>query len=750
MNLPSNSRDLAVPRRAQLTGVSGGWVLAVLAAVAYANSLQGPFVFDDIGSIVENPTIRQLWPIGRPLSPPADWGFTVSGRPVLNLSFALNYALSGLKVWSYHALNLIIHLLAGLTLFGLVRRTLTRPEFEGRFSVEAPILALVMAAVWMLHPLQTESVTYTVQRAESLMGLFFLLTLYGFVRSTESSHPRQWRAVSLGACLLAVGTKEVAALAPLIVALYDRTFVSGTLREAWRRNRAMYLGLCATWLPLAWLVASTGGDRGGTMGFGTGMSSWSFYWLTQPEAIMRYLRLAFWPHPLVFEYGKVVPAGAAIILAWAVPMIFLIGVTVVALRKWPVVGFLGVWFLALLAPTSLVPGNQMIVEHRLYLPLIAVVVFVVGLLAATLPRRTFLLAGLSVVTAATILTVHRNNIYQNDQVLWEDTVAKRPNNARAQNNLGLVYYQRGRIDDAIGRYRESVRLDAGSAQAHYNLGLALMSAGQLSDAVEAFRTAVRIIPYYFNAHLNWAVVLMKLGRAEEALTHFADAVRTDPAPAEAHLRFGAALAELGRWSEAIGHYEAASRLKPESAEAHNNWGVALYQLAQIPAAIEHFNLALRLKPELPDAHFNLGLALAALGRQDESTAHYAEAIHLNPEHGDAQLNFGIALARQGRLPEAVVYLERAVALRPDSFGAQTNLATALAEIPSRVPEALAHYEAALRIRPNDPQAHYNLGFTLLSLGRTAEARTHFERALEIRPEFTAAGEILRQMAIRGF
>ncbi|MEO7414104.1 MAG: tetratricopeptide repeat protein [Opitutaceae bacterium] len=749
MNPPAISRDLLHSERSRWIGILAPWLLAVAAGLAYTNSFKAPFVFDDIGSIVENPTIRRLWPMGQALSPPADWGFTVSGRPVLNFSFALNYAISGLNVWSYHALNLIIHVSAGLTLFGLVRRTLSRPTLADRFSVGPEMLAWVIAAVWMLHPLQTESVTYIVQRAESLMGCFFLLTLYGFVRSVDSAHPRRWWAVSFWACLLAVGTKEVAALAPFMVVLYDRTFLSGTFREAWRRHRGLYVSLIATWLPLAWLVASTGGDRGGTMGFGGG-TSWSAYWLTQPEAITRYLKLALWPHPLVFEYGKVIPAGTAVTLAWATPVILLGGATCLALRKWPVGGFIGVWFLALLAPTSLVPGaNQMIVEHRMYLPLVAVVVFVFGLAARWLGARAFLLIGLTVSAAAAILTVQRNLVYRSDQALWEDTVAKRPGNARAQNNLGLAYYQRGRIDDAMGRYRESVRLDPASAQAHYNFGLALMRAGQLREAAEEFGAAVRILPYYFNAHLNRALVLMKLGLPDEALTHFARAVQTDPMPADAHLHFGVALAELGRWTEAIANYEAALQFKPDNAEAHSNWGVALYQLNQVPAAIEHFNASLRLKPALPDVHFNLGLAFAALGNLPEAMAHYTEAIRLNPEQGDAQLNLGIALGQSGRLPEAIEHLERAVALRPDSFAAHTNLAVALAEVPVRAPDALAHYETALRIRPDDPQAHYNLGFALLSEGRNAEARIHFERALQIRAEFAAAAEILRQMAVRG-
>ena len=221
-------------------------VLAVLAA--YRNSFSGPFIFDDIASIVDNPTIRRLWPVSVPLWPPFSGGQTVGGRPILNLSLAVNYAWGGADVRGYHAVNLGIHILAALTLFGLVRRTLERAKLaDGRAACPGRALptALVVALLWALHPLQTESVTYIIQRAESLMGLFYLLTLYCFVRFTErgsSFVPLRgtsadeeaggvvWAWLSVVCCLLGMATKEVMVSAPVIVFLYDRTFVSGTFR----------------------------------------------------------------------------------------------------------------------------------------------------------------------------------------------------------------------------------------------------------------------------------------------------------------------------------------------------------------------------------------------------------------------------------------------------------------------------------------------------------------------------------------
>ena len=282
----------------------GGWLPATVIVLtvwaAYANSFSAPFVFDDLKSVVQNPTIRHLWPPSEVLSPPND-ATGAGGRPVLNLSLALNYAVGGLDVRGYHVMNTLIHALAALTLFGIVWRTLRRPVLVDRFGSAAGPLALGVALLWALHPLQTESVTCIVQRSESLMGLFYLLTLYGFIRAVETPAPRRWEIFTGVVCLLGMATKEVMVSAPLLVLLYDRTFVAGTFRAAWRQRGSLYLGLAGTWLLLFWLVAHSS-QRGGVAGFGLGLSGWH-YALTQCRAIILYLSLAFWPSPLVIDYG---------------------------------------------------------------------------------------------------------------------------------------------------------------------------------------------------------------------------------------------------------------------------------------------------------------------------------------------------------------------------------------------------------------------------------------------------------------
>ena len=203
--------------------------------LAYANSLNGPFVFDDTKGIVNNETIRSLWPLSKVLNPPM-LATGAGGRPIVNLSLAINYAIGGLDVRGYHIANMLIHALAALVLFGLIRRTLLLSSLRQKFGAASQWLAISVALLWALHPLLTESVTGIIQRTESLGGLFYLLTLYAFVRSTEGGESRRWQIVCVGSSLIGMATKEIMATVPVIALLYDRTFIAGTFKAAWQAH----------------------------------------------------------------------------------------------------------------------------------------------------------------------------------------------------------------------------------------------------------------------------------------------------------------------------------------------------------------------------------------------------------------------------------------------------------------------------------------------------------------------------------
>ena len=648
-------------------------VVVVAGLLAYHNSFRDAFFIDDFESIAYNLTIRRLWPIWQCLSPPHKQGLTVEGRPFINLSLAINYALGGYNVWGYHALNLTVHILAGLTLLGIVRRTLLQPALRARFGAAANELALATAVLWTVHPLQTESVTYIIQRAESIMGLFYLLTLYCFIRGIESPHARLWYGLGVGACALGMASKEVMVSAPLMVLLYDRAFVSGSFREAWQRRRPLYLGLSATWILLALALAAGHNFANASMNAQSLRLTWWQYLGTQPGVILYYLRLSVWPCPLSLFHGWPIARTWVSILPPTVGVVILLAGLAWAWTTNPAWGFVGAWFFLILAPSSsFVPLMNAFYEHRMYLSLAAVVsVFVMGLYS--LAGRQSLAVFVVVAIGFGLLTWRRNFDYRSELDMQFGWLAQRPHDPLA----------------------------------HYSLGVALTKAGRTQEAIAHYGEALRLDPKLAGVHDSWGVALAGVGRFQEASAHYEQALRLQPVFAEAHNNWGNALRELGKSTEAIEHYRQALQIEPDYAEAHNSWGVALAQVDHLESAIDHYEQALRLKPDLAETHYNLGVALQRAGRLQEAVSHYEEALHLKPDLAEAHNSWGNVLLGAGRTRDAIGHYEEALRSKPDFAEAHYNLGVALQRA-GQVQEAAVHYEQALRIKPDFAEARNSL------------------------------------------
>jgi len=725
----------AVSRRAVALVVV---LLAVAALLAYRNTFSAPFVLDDESCIAENPTIHHL---ATAFAPPGG-GVTVSGRPLLNLSLAVNHALGGEEVWSYHALNLGIHFLAACTLFGIVRRTLGRPLLRPRFGGAQVSLAAAIAAIWLLHPLQTESVTYVIQRAESLAGLFCLLTLYAFIRSAESSGPRAalaWRSTSWLACLLGMATKETVAVLPPLVLLYDLVFMcdraGGGLAAAWRQRRGYYLALASTWALLALLVIGTG-LRGGTAGGRAALDPLT-YLQTQCHAVVLYLKLCFWPHPQVFDYGRWIVRGFAAVWPQALLLVALLIGTAIALWRRLPVGFIGAWFFAILAPTSsILPiASQTMAEHRMYLPLAAVVALAITGLYALLGRRSLLLWPVLAV-ALGWSTFSRNKTYGSALALWSDTVAKAPHSARARYNLGIVYTTLEQYAQAAEQGEAALRQDDGWVPGsekyyiHNKLGYDLAMLGRLPEAVARYEEALRLNPDYDVAHANLAKALVRLERYPEAIRHYEAAVRLEFGGAATVAELAEALLHEGRSAEGIAQLRAVVRLAPDWAPGFNNLAYALLLTGSTDDALAAYREAARLDPGFASAWAGLGYALIVAGRPAEAIAPCTEALRLQPDFADAHNTLGIALAQTRRPTEAIASFERALKLGATGPDVHSNLGNALAAIGRRA-NAIAQYREALRVDPDYAPAHRNLGYELRRAGLTAEAAEHLATATRL-------------------
>ncbi len=720
--------------------IVGAWwpalILIAVGVIVYANSLWGVFLFDDAYAIVDNTRIRQLFPADR---------WIETERPVVELSLAVNYAIGKLSVTGYHVFNLLVHIAAGLTLFGVVRRTIiahaecgvrnaetrTAAQSQSRFSIHhsAFFIALAVALLWLVHPLQTESVTYVIQRAESLMGLLYLLTIYLFVRGAQSTNTWLWHVAAVVVCALGMATKAVMVTAPVLVLLYDRFFLAGSFRESWRRRGGFYL-----WLGLTWGVLFACGivqhvftpvtDRT-AIGFGfKGISPWE-YALTQTGVILHYLRLSLWPQPLCLDYAWPVARSVSEVLVPSVIILGLLLLTFWAFIRKHWIGFVGAWFFLILAPTSsVIPVRDVAFEHRMYLPLAAVIVAIVAgfnavwnvlgrkVLQGNTSRRW--VEGVVILGVAAVLgscTVRRNRDYHDDLGMWKNVAEQRPDNARAHVNIGVLLEQRGHVEEAIEEYRIALAMDPDYADAHYNLGVAQLRLNRAGEAEQAFGNAIRLSPGDAPAQVNLGNVYYQRGDWDAAAKAYAEALRIAPGDQDARLGLARTLVRKSQFDEAVVEYQRVLQSNPNSAVIHLDLGNAYIRKGDFPAAVKEFREAARLDRSDIISRINLGTALNMEGKTEEAFAVFQDALRIDPNHPDVHFNMAEALLDQGKNEEAVEEFRLVLRARPLDAGVRVAIGRALMRM-GRLEDAVEQFREALALDPNHADAKQGLEYAL--------------------------------------
>ncbi len=655
----------------------------------YQPSFSGEFVFDDRGNILQNPRLRTLWP---------PWGpMAHSSRPLTQLTFALNYALGQGNVFGYHLVNLLIHLLATLVLFGILRRTFTTRPLLSRYGAIRTPLATAIALVWAIHPIQTASVTYIVQRAESLMGLFYLLTLYCSLRSFGAPSHRLWPKLAIAACFLGMLSKPIMVTAPLLILLYDRAFFLTPFKQLLSKRKGLYGGLAATWGILL-IILLLPHESVHSVGEEAGFSPLQ-YAATQPGVLLHYLKLVFWPHPLLLDPQWPPLQDFRQFLLPGIPVGLLLLATLLSLRPYPQLSYLGAWFFLILAPTSsFFPLNDPAYEHRMYLPLLAPITLTL-LGGWEILRRGISSPALQKSLACTLLiaaalplgwrTRERNKEYKDGTTLWKQIVDQRPSNARGLHNLGETLYRKGRVEEAITLYRKAIEIEPIYPTALYNLGLALAKQGRAKEAIPSYRRSLEIEPNSPECHYQLGLALAGQGSNGEATACFQEAVKLRPLYPEAHYQLGIALEKQGRFQEAAAHLQQAQEYRRNEETRHVNQGAALLNQGRFGEAVQQFQQALEVNPQSLVAHYNLGLALLNQGNPEEAIGHFSYALAIDPGDVETRIELGVALLQQGRDHESA-----------------------------------EEFFEVLRQNPNNPRAHHNLAVVLRKMGRTEEAAKH--------------------------
>ena len=776
-------------------------VFALLGLLAFGSALAAPFDFDDGLAITENPTIRTLWPPSVPLRPPSS-ETAVSGRPIVNYSFALNYALNrrlGIEqapqtdapaqTVGYHVVNVLLHVVAALLLFGIVRRTMQLGRIPDGWRDAADRIAALVAGLWLLHPIQTEAVDYISQRTELLASLCYLATLYAAIRAWYAGDARRratWSVAAVASCLLGMGSKEVMITAPLMVLLYDRAFLSADWTSLWREHarRWLYAALLATGVVVVALVAS--GSRGTTVGFESGVT-WYSYLYTQAWAIPHYVRLVLWPDGLAFDYGRT-PVRGLIGIPGLVALTAAAVATVIAWRsdRWRWFGFLGAWFFLILAPSSsVVPiRTEMAAERRVYLAIAAVVALIIiageyarrELIDRT-PRRgaprsatrramLWILLGVGVAYLLASGWTAEHLSPTNVLARWSLRTAAAGIAAGlawcilfarsrvvcvaamtfvAASMVAATYHRSSMYDDLVVRWRDAVETTPNNGRAYDNLASALLRADppQIAAADSVLHRAMTADSSFVPARVRSATIAIAQHRwvdAESLLTH---ALAIHPGDAAATDKLGDALIGRGRPDLALPYVERFAVFSGTSASL-TRLGLAFLMTRQLDSALVVLRRAARIDSAQVDARRYLAATLVEQDRGAEAIPYVEQAIALDSTSGVMFGLLSLAFAQSGQPDSAAHAAATAVAKAPDNATVFVFAGRALQTI-GRFPDAATYLRRAVELNPSDPQALSRLGMAEASMGHSAVAAQLFQRVLMSVPEYPLARRGLEQL-----
>ena len=611
--------------------------IVIWGVLIYSNTLNSPFAFDDVDSIVNNPFIRDM---GRMLDPLNMYG----NRYVGFLTFALNYKIHGLHVAGYHVLNLVVHLLNALLVYWLMVLTFRTPYATNGLQKNVFIssdffrwIPLFTALLFVSHPIQTQAVTYITQRFASLTALFYLASLTSYIKARGSSKGTRYAfyAVSIVCAVLAMRTKEIAFTLPVIVSIYEFMFYRGLFKK---RMLFLFLLLLTMFIiPLSIIATRAGSisasaiwiDELTKFAGSENFSRWD-YLNTQFRVIVTYIRLLFIPVDQNLDYDYPIygtfftpPVYLSFLFllslfCWGIFLLYRSYKSDRADRLWLRWMAFGIfWFFVTLSvESSFFPILDVIYEHRLYLPSVGFFMAIISGIAflyvrSANPGKGAAKAVISLMTLAIIVlswTAYARNMIWSDKVtLWEDVVRKSPYKGRPHFFLAEAYQERGHLDHAIQEYEttirlkkenlKSIKLQQDYALVHYCLGFAYQQKNRIEDAIRQYETALKVKPDYVDAFNNLGVAYQQQGRLD-------DAVRT---------------------------YQAALELNPRNVDIHYNLGLAYQQRGLLGDAVRQYRTVIKLKPDYADAHYYLGLAYKQQGRGDEAHDEYETAIKLKPD-----------------------------------------------------------------------------------------------------------------------
>ena len=584
-------------------------VLLLLTAFAvYGNTLSSSFVFDDIPLIVENSSIKD------PLNIPAITGLENGKpyyRPVRILSYVIDYSISGLNPVAYHVSNIIYHTLTAFVLFCLLKLLFG----------SAPVAAFG-ALLFLVHPVQTDSVAYISGRRDILCGLFYISGFYSFVLY-RTRGKNLFPVLSVIMYILAAGSKEMAVTLPAMCVLYDFSFHDGSVRSLLRRNLKFYLVMfllagCFLFYKLVLHYPSLRTEYYG------GSAAANF--ATVSRVIMRYLQLLFFPVVLTADYSfNAFHISRGFLDGDVIRAVFLDTVVLYAvLRAYRfnrTIFFGGMWFfLSLLPVCQIFPHHEIMAEHYLYIPMagFAVVACVLFNYLLNCNRRFAMALLVAVLLLFSFRTVIRNRDWRDSMTLWSKVLEVAPECARAHDDLGSVYFKQNEYEKALYHYRKAVAIRPRHAIFHNNLGMALGATGDIDGAEKEFRKAINLDRDLAAAYNNLGIVFFNKAEYRQAAVLFRKSARMNPGSSKAWFNYGVSSFNSGNIKNAERAFHRAVKLNSKYAEAYKWLGRVQYRKGHYRQAMKSLKSALVLNPGYTEAYWFMALVLEKTGDTDRA------------------------------------------------------------------------------------------------------------------------------------
>jgi len=644
-------------------GVMVPLLVAAATLIVFSGVLQNKFLnLDDEKLFLTNPYYRGLgWTNLRWMVTPGLWE---NYEPLSWLLFGITHAVWGVNPFGYHLVSVLLHAAVAAVLYGTMvclLKLAAKDRGSGRIAAlrwSAGIAALFFS----LHPLRVEVVAWASAQHHLLACLFFLASIWAYLKSISSRGNREthrrWFSASLVSYALSLLSYPIGVTLPAVLLLLDAYLPGDSddsagafkLRASLREKLPFFIVAVAGCIPAVWARAAYGNiaplsEYGVTDRFLTTLFGLSYYvWKTLiPSGLF-----VCYPMPdkidsfaLPFILSGL---GAALITA----------IVIAGRRRWP--AGLAVWtyyVLTLLPVLGFIQsGSQIAADRYTYIPSFGLAALAAGALVwfwgegGFRAWRNAVLVAAALLAGSTCLTWRQVKFWHDSESIWRRTLAIKPDIAFAHYNLGLALAAQGRKDEAVVQYNLAIRAQPDYAPAHNNLGNVLAAQDKKDEAISEYKLALKAKPDYADAHYNLALALGGRGKADLAIMHYRLALKAQPDYALAHNNLANALAAQGRNAEAIVHYELALRARPDLAEAHYNMANALAGLGRLDEAVAHYKLTIKARPDMAEAYCNLANALARQGKS-EAAPYYRQALRLNPRYGQARRNLEIILRLHG-------------------------------------------------------------------------------------------------------